>query len=210
MAKYTEFGLGIGAGGSFNLKNYYLLCDEIVKALKEHPTLLEKHFNKLTDKCYYDESLHLLAFDLIYCCNTYGYYRGLVAPLTGKTIRKQQKNEQFQEQAAKAEEERKARIFSLEKELTELEQSIRDFVDISLLGVEVTSGKYGKGTVISQEINRITVQFPGIRKAFILDQKYVARPHFEDDEEIIVTFTEYGRAHEKIKAIQKELDVLQT
>lgn len=208
MAKYTDFGFAIGAGGSFSLENYYRLCDEIVGALKEHPTLLEKHFAKLTDKCYRDESLHLLAFDLIYCCNTYGYYRGLVAPVTGKTIRKTAKNEPTPEQTAKVEAEREARLQDLEQELSELEQSISDYVDISLIGVQVTSGKYGTGVVVSQDINRVTVRFPDIEKSFILDEKYAARPRFENDEEIVSAFTEYGRVQERIIAIQREIMLL--
>ena len=68
MAKYVDFGFSIGSGMSFNLENYYRLGDEIVSALKEHQSLLDKHFSRLTDGYYVDNSLHLLAFDLMYCC----------------------------------------------------------------------------------------------------------------------------------------------
>lgn len=88
MARYTDFGFSIGAGASFSLQNYYRLCEEILTALREHEILLTKHFERLTPAHYYDESLHLLAFDLMYCCRTYGYYKGLVVPSTGKTIKK--------------------------------------------------------------------------------------------------------------------------
>lgn len=210
MAKYTGFGLRIGAGGSFSLENYYLLCEEIVKALKQHNTLLEKHFTRLTDKCYYDESLHLLAFDLMYCCSTYGFYRGLVAPLTGRTIKKPGKKELSEEELAAIEEERIAKINALEEECTDLEQSIQNFVEIDLSGVEVTSGRYGIGSVISQTGNQITVQFEDGVKTFVLDEKYTARPRFEDDEQIVSAFTQYGRAKERINKIQKELDSLRS
>ena len=88
MAKYIDFGFDIGSGASFRLEQYYRMCDEITGALREHESLLEKHFNMLTDKCYVDDSLHLMTFDLIYCCKTYDFYQGLVAPSTGKTVRK--------------------------------------------------------------------------------------------------------------------------
>ena len=101
-----------------------------------------------------------------------------------------------------------SRIQDLEQELSELEQSISDYVDISLIGVQVTSGKYGIGTVVSQDINRVTVRFTDIEKSFILDKKYTARPRFENDDEIVSTFTEYGRVQERIKAIQKEIKLL--
>ena len=107
-----------------------------------------------------------------------------------------------------AEAEREARIQNLEQELSELEQSISDYVDISLIGVQVTSGKYGTGTVVSQDINRVTVRFPDIERSFILDEKYAARPRFENDDEIVSVFTKYGRVQERIKSIQKEIKLL--
>ena len=75
MAKYSEFGLDIGSGQSFSLPNYYALCDVIVNALREHETLLNRHRDKLSADCYNDDSLHLLAFDLMYCSNTYNFYK---------------------------------------------------------------------------------------------------------------------------------------
>ena len=39
----------------------------------------------------------------------------------------------------------------------------------------------------------------------ILDRKYVARPRFENDEEIISVFTEYGQKQELIKRLKREL-----
>ena len=80
MAKYIDFGPDIGAGSYFKLPNYYQLCEVIIAALKEHETLLEKHFSKLDDRCYQDQSLHLLAFDLMYCSRTYSFYRDLPVP----------------------------------------------------------------------------------------------------------------------------------
>ena len=208
MAKYTDFEASIGVGGSFKLENYYRMCETIVEALKEHPALLEKHFRKLTDKCYRDESLHLLVFDLMYCCDTYGFYKGLVAPVTRRTIKKPVKEEMTPEQAAIIEAERVAKIQGLEQEITELEKDISEFVDVSLTGVTVTSDRYGTGIVISQEINRITVRFSDTERTFILDQKYSSRPRFEDDDVIVAMFTEYGRKQEQIKKIQTELAAL--
>ncbi len=43
FAQYTEFGKDIGSGSNFSLAHYYELGDINVAALKEHPSLLEKH-----------------------------------------------------------------------------------------------------------------------------------------------------------------------
>ena len=209
MARYTDYGFRIGSGATFSLENYYHLCDEIVAALKDHETLLEKHFSKLSDIHYEDRSLHLLAFDLMYCSRTYNYYNGLVVPATSKRKNRVSLSEPSAEELASLEEARLAKIESIEQEINVLERSIDGCEDISLIGVQVTSSQYGTGIVTGQEINRITVEFDAGPKSFILDKKYSARPSFEDDDSIVEAFTNYGRAQEKIIRLQKELKSLQ-
>ena len=155
MAKYTDFGLEIGSGAHFSLPNYYRMCEEIKKALQSHKSLLDKHFERLTDRCYRDESLHLLVFDLMYCCRTYNFYKDLIATVTKKVIRKGVKNAPTAEELAALEAQRKAEIAALEDEIFQLEQISGGCEDISLIGVEVTSKRYGTGTVIDQKINQI-------------------------------------------------------
>ena len=207
-AKYIDFGFNIGSGVSFRLDHYYQMCDEIVAALKEHETLLAKHFSRLKDGYYVDNSLHLLAFDLMYCCRTYGFYKGLTAPVTGKTIKKGKTSAPTAEELAQKEAERRAQIERLEEEIEDLERSCNEFEDISLIGVQVTEKDNGIGTVISQEINKVTVQFANEQKTFFLDAKYKFRPRFENDDEIVSAFTEYARIQEQIKRLQDRSKLL--
>lgn len=74
---------------------------------------------------------------------------------------------------AQKEAERLARIESIERELEELENVSDGCEDISLIGVQVTSTQYGIGTVVGQEVNKIDVQFPELRKTFKLSKKYL-------------------------------------
>ncbi len=210
MARYIDFGFSIGAGMSFSLPNYYRLCEEIVAALKEHKGLLDKHFARLTPEHYNDQSLHLLAFDIMYCCRAYNYYRGMTIPSTRKTTpKKSELSALTPEELAQREAERLAKIDALEQQITDLERSCDDFIDISLIGVQVTTAQYGVGTVIEQNVNKITVRFAEVEKSFVLDKKYVSRPRFEDDDGIVSAFTEYGQAQEQIKRLQRELAALQ-
>ena len=210
MAKYVDFGLSIGSGSSFSLPNYYKLCDEIVEALREHDSLLKTHFSRLTSEHYNDQSLHLLAFDLMYCCRTYNFYHGVSIPSVPKSSRKKASAASISpEEAKRLEEERLAKIAALEQEINELERSCDSCSEISLIGVQVTAKPYGVGTVVAQEINNIRVSFDGTEKAYILDRKYVARPRFENDEEIISIFTEYGQKQEQIKKLRRELALIQ-
>ena len=93
--------------------------------------------------------------------------------------------------------------------MTSAKEAPPDFVDISLIGVQVTTAQYGVGTVIEQDVNKIKVRFAEVEKSFILDKKYVSRPRFEDDETVVSMFTEYGRIQEQVKRLQRELAELQ-
>ena len=210
MAKYIDFDLNIGAGASFSLRNYYKLCETIVAALQEHESLLTRHFACLTPEYYQDQSLHLLAFDLMYCCRTYQFYKGLTVPFARKTAKKKSGLSAFSaEELAQQEAERQEKIDALEQEIIELESSCDEYTGISLVGVEVSAKPYGIGTVVEQDINKIRVRFAEIEKSYVLDKKYLSRPRFEDDEYIVSAFTKYGQIQEKIKRLQRELVALQ-
>ena len=121
----------------------------------------------------------------MYCCRTYNFYHGVSIPSVSKATRKKASAESIsQEEAKRLEEER-------------------------FIGVEVTAKPYGIGTVVAQDINNIRVSFGGTEKSYILDRRYVARPRFENDEEIISVFTEYGQKQEHIKRLRRELAFLQ-
>ena len=77
FSKHIEYGIDIGSGQAFRLDAYYGMCDLVAEALREHPTLLEKHWAICDESCYHDDSLHLLAFDIIYCARAYNLYQGI-------------------------------------------------------------------------------------------------------------------------------------
>lgn len=210
MAKYTEFGLDIGSGHTFSLANYYALCDEIVNALKEHNSLLDKHFSRLTSNHYNDEGLHLLAFDLMYCSNAYNFYKGLVEPVTKRTIKRPIKPTLSAEEIEKIETEKTERILQLQDEISQLEKRCSEAEDISLIDVQVASKQYGTGIVIEQNVDTIKVRFENIEKSFVLNAKFLSRPKFENDEEIIAIFTNYADNMENIKKLNRKINELQS
>ena len=201
FAQNIEFGKDLGSGESFRLDFYYEMCDLVVEALKEHPDLLDKHDKYITDKHYYDESRHIMAFDLMYCCRTYDFYEGMTH------IAKKDSIKEFTEAKAKEQEElkRKAQITELEKELHILELEAEKYSAISLLNVEVFQRGIGAGMVISQDINKIKVKFENCEKEYIIDKKYFMRPTFENDKEIVEIFTRYGELYQKILYLKNKL-----
>ncbi len=208
MARYTEFGLKIGSGASFSLPNYYSLCEEIVKALREHERLLEKHFSYFNDKLYRDESLHLLAFDIMYCCRTYNYYGGMPLPPRsngGKTSVPGQTAEQKEAERLTAIEAMTQELAAVDLQIEELQAQCEDLL-IPLINVEITSNKYGAGVVIEQNENNIVVQYPDAIVKMTLGSviKTFNRPIFENDNEVWETFAQYASAKDNLEKHQKK------
>ena len=204
MAKYIGFGPSIGSGENFSLENYYRLCETVVDALREHDSLLEKHFNMLTDEYYYDESLHMLAFDLMYCSRAYSYYAGLDLPSRVK-ISKSIKKDSAVQKVARNKEDIEQDIRTIESQIESLEAECADCDEISLDNVKVTSAKYGVGTVIMHEHSKIRVRFEDVEKTFNLNIKYPSRPTFENDAEVVAIFTKWDEAQDKLKCLKKRI-----
>ena len=202
FAKNIEFGLDLGSGSDFRLKNYYAMCELIVEALKEHTTLIDKYHELIySDNFYPDESLHLLAFDLMYCCRCYNLFDGITHISKQDSI-KSYKLEQLREQEAA---ERQKKIEDIEKEIRELELSIEPYKDISLKDVEVSHKMYGKGIIVSQNVNQVKIHFANVEKIFMIHKKYAMRPTFENDEEVVEAFTIYSDTTDRIESLKRQL-----
>ena len=201
FAQYIEFGMDIGSGENFKLEAYYKMCDLVVEALNEHKSLLDTHFAFLSDSCYRDESLHVLAFDLMYCARTYNFYSGLTHASKKESV-KAYTEAQLRE---KERLEKQARIDALNEEIHRLELEADAYSEISLIGVQVTQAQNGVGTIISQERNKIVVRFTACEKSYIINRKYSGRPTFEDDEEVVDAFTEYDNICEKLRSLHAQL-----
>lgn len=204
FAKHIEYGIDIGSGQTFKLSAYYGMCDLVVDALRTRPALLEKHWAICGDECYHDDSLHLLAFDVIYCSRAYNFYQGIYYIPKSESTSAYNKEQLRLKEEAKVQE----RIDSLETQIQAKDIELDKFRSISLLNVRVTHKQYGTGIVIAQKENTIKVRFPeGLEKSFIIHTKFPARPTFEDDEQVVETFTEYDRLTREIQGLKKLLEI---
>lgn len=205
MAKYIEFGKPIGTGKSFSLPAYYEMCDAIVEALKEHPSLLAAHKERLDSNCWQDDSLHLMAFDLMYCSRCYGYYHGLTyfGPLkktgAGKASKQKAANDQKRQELTDS-------IRDLQDQLLTLQMQLAEVEPVSLLDTEVTVNGLGTGIIVGQEENKITVRFGDQMKDYMIHRKYASRPVFEDDEQIVELMSSRVDLLEQIEKINKQTD----
>ena len=180
------------------------MCEQIVAALREHDDLMAKYHAALDDSCYPDESLHLMAFDLQYCCRCYNLYSGL--PFIGR--RDALREYALQQEKAADAAERAEKCSALDQQIDEIEQRLSLFEEIALVGVEVAQKAYGVGRIIHQDGNHITVQFANCTKEFVIHRKYMQRPTFENDDEIVAIYTEMADLNEELKRLQKERTAL--
>ena len=76
------------------------------------------------------------------------------------------------------------------------------------MGIQVTDKKFGVGTVISHSVDQICVAFADVQKDYYLNTKYIWRPKFEDDAQLISAMMEYAAKIKEIEKLQKELKSL--
>ena len=151
-----------------------------------------------------DDSLHLLAFDVIYCSRAYNFYQGIYYIPKSESTSAYNKEQLRLKEEAKVQE----RIDSLETQIQAKDIELDKFRSISILNVRVTHKQYGTGIVIAQKENTIKVRFPeGLEKSFIIRTKFPARPTFEDDEQVVEAFTEYDRLTREIQGLKKLLEI---
>lgn len=203
FAKHIEYGIDIGSGENFRLDAYYKMCYEVIEVLKESTSLLNKQKAFISaDEFYNDESLHLLAFNIMWCANTYNFYNGM----THRSKKESIKEYTLQQLREKERAEYEAKRNALLDEIKQLENELSGYEDISLIGVQVSDKITGAvGVIVEQNVNEITVQYDDGTKMYIINKKYKSRPRFEDDEEIVEIFTEYDEKKTKLDSLRREL-----
>lgn len=201
FARNVEYGKDIGSGSSFSLAHYYELGDIVVSALRDHPELLRKHAELLDETYYKDDSLHLLAFDIIYCADTYGFFKDLKHRPKKEAI----KAYTLEQKRREEEEERHAAIDELEDQIHHIEAQIEVYRSISLVGTQVYQKAYGTGIVVQQNVNMIRVRFGDLEKQYIISKKFPMRPTFEDDTEILEALNDYEIKLKELDSLKKKL-----
>lgn len=205
FAKCIEYGIDIGSGRDFKLPAYYGMCDLVVEALQDHQPLLQKYRELVSGADFYqDQSLHLLAFDIIYCARAYNLYSGMTFRTKSESVKAYKLEELRKKEAA----EKQAQIDEISDQIHALELRVAELSSISLLNVQAQHKQYGTGIVVAQKTPTITVQFEGATKSFIINKKYPARPTFEDDADIVAAFTEYDDLSRRLVVLQKQLTAI--
>ena len=99
-----------------------------------------------------------------------------------------------------------ASIAELDVKLEELKGKQAAFLQYSFVSQKVRHNTYGEGVIVEQNEDIIKVSFTecGITKSFIIHQKFVNRPIFEKDAEVITAFSEFADRRQSIVQLKKE------
>ena len=125
-----------------------------------------------------------------------------------KKLDEQNQKEKEREKLLIENDEMKAKIDEIKDQIRELERQAEPYESISLLNVKVSMRGLGDGIVISQDRNKVTVQFANETKSYSISRKYFVRPTFEDNEEILDAFTDYERILSEIKTLEKRIEMI--
>jgi len=173
LAESMDYADDWGAGQSFKLIKYYKMCDTLVEEIKGQPELLNLQSSRLKDGMFTDESLHILAYDLIYCAKNYNLYTNLPVPkipsrkvIVDNNGRADGQNKQTERVKLQCQ------IDELRNRLEELEFEIENLEKVSLLGKTVNHKVYGWGDVTSQIDSYVEIRFKGEYKRFPLSSVF--------------------------------------
>ena len=160
FADCIEFYDDWGSGDNVDLKIYYRMCDQLVEAIKNSKELMATDASRFEDGWGVDPSTlypnpekHILAFDLIYCCSTYGLFDGItfVRPKSKERQLMQERKDKAVMLAAKLDE--------AKKKLEDLEEAEQYIGDVYTVGTSIHHRSYGDGEIIAVKDKTITVNF---------------------------------------------------
>lgn len=168
FADCIEFYDDWGSGDSVKLDVYYRMCDQIVSAIKNSPEMMKTDASRFENgwgidpqTFAQDKEKHILAFDLIYCCSTYGLFSGITFKRP-KTKEKQLIQEKKEKAVRFAEE-----LKTAQDELKKLQEALEYLNMVFKIGAGIQHKKYGLGTITDNHGSSIEIEFAnGDKKKF--------------------------------------------
>ena len=199
----VEYGRDFGSGESFNLKNYYDMCDELVAAIKETPELVQLHNGRITDKMWADDDYHILAYDIIYSGIVYNLYNNITI------VKPTRSNAQTRERQLQTKREELSAVF--EHTCTELNETLQEranYDEFSAKGLEVTHKAFGEGIVVAHNGNMLKVRFGEEEKQFQMPQGFSNGFLKTESTEIMEMFNEIASLDDKISSLKSSQTVI--
>ena len=198
FARYMEYGDDIGQGADFKLSSYYRMCDELVDHMRQCPELLEKDRSRHLITKWKDSSLHVLAYDLIYCFDTYGLSEGMKEPLVKAKSTGSQQREYRKEQALRI----RAELESIQDQIDKLQEEINSLSVYDFTGQTCKTRTFGVVQIQSQQGNHLHFEVKGQLKTFALPGCVAAGFLIPDDANMIRRYKTEAEIRDKIRKLE--------
>lgn len=160
FADCIEFYDDWGSGDSVKLDVYYRMCDQIASAVKHSPEMMKTDASRFengwgVDPATFapDAEKHILVFDLIYCCSTYGLFEGIT--FTRPKTKEKQLIQEKREKALRLSKDLEEARANYEK----LTDALRYLDEAYAVGTAIQHKKYGDGKIIDKHGTTIEVNF---------------------------------------------------
>ena len=196
------------SGLNTKLDVYYRMCDEVAAAIEKNDDLLKTHMSRYAtekpDSMHPDIKHHILVFDLIYCCSTYGLFSGITfnpPPDPGEVRLREERIKKATELAEKLEEAR--------KDIELLGEAKSFFAPFFKAGASVCSKLNGNGDVQSCDGSIVTVFFPASAKTvkYVLANAISEGFLFVDDPAFAEGFQRYRHVLKSDKELMDRLSL---
>lgn len=159
FADCVEFYDDWGSGETTRLDVFFRMCDEVLPLLKENEPLMKaaaSRYDIAPGKMHPDTEKHILLFDLIYCCSTYGLFHGIkfVVPKSGERRLIQERKDKAQ-----------ALSDALDKARGELDQlnEVTAFLkNVFEPGTTLRHRSFGEGEIVQAKETSATILFPKV------------------------------------------------
>ena len=176
------------------------MCDELLFAVSENDEILDLQSKRLErDARGFDDELHILVYDIIYCAHTYNFYSaGMIQTTSTKDrIKKAQLRDEMD---------------SLETQLAEAEQLLRQLESdatgaVNMVGQVVEHRQFGKGTIISQVKDIQLIAFPSGEKKFQYPNAYITG-FLKADEAVMETIHKKSEMEQKVTSTKSVIAAL--
>ena len=148
-----------GYGTNMRLDIYYRMCDQLVDEIKQCPEILKANASRfITDSRpkHPDNELHMLAFDIIYCCSVYHLFKGMTYSKPDMQAR-----QLLAEKRAKAAE-LLEKLEQAQVQAEQLAEARAYYAQFAHEGLVVTHKVFGEGTVTIISGDTATIHFPKI------------------------------------------------
>lgn len=197
-ANCIEFGEDFGSGETFSLRKYYRMCDELLNEVSKNSEIIKLHSARFKKEARgYDDQMHILVYDIMYCSYHHGFYTSAVAATT--STKKRIENAKLR----LACEQEKLRLEQLTSRKENIISELKTTIDLT--GIQVSHKLWKSGTVLTHCANGLEIEFAiGIKK-FQYPNAFIDGFLIAKDDSILVAIEKEYQQLKTVKQLEDQI-----